>query len=271
MRFCNMPVALVLNSFLVAFILSSCNSTKKLDENFLYFQTERDNIGIVNIKERVIQTNDILNIQVISKTLNQQEAALFNSPSAGISSNPSVSAGVSTTGYVVGINGSIEFPIIGTITASGLTKAQLQKVLVDKLSSYIKDPSVSVVFTQFAINVLGEVKSPGIKTFPIDKVTILDAISASGDLTDFGKRKDVTVIREENGRNLYIQMDLTSGSVFQSPAYQLHPNDIVYVGANNKKLESVNKNANAGTIFRTVGTALSLTFSILNFYFNRLK
>ncbi len=105
----------------------------------------------------------------------------------------------------------------------------------------------------------------------MDRVTIIDAISAAGDLTDAGKRKDVTVIREENGRNLYMQIDLTSGSLFQSPAYQLQPNDIVYVGANTKKLISLKRNPNAGTTFRTVGTALNIALTLLNLYFNRIK
>ncbi len=118
---------------------------------------------------------------------------------------------------------------------------------------------------------LGEVRSPGTKTFPIDKVTIIDAISAAGDLTDAGKRKDVTIIREENGKNLYIQIDLTSGSLFQSPGYQLQPNDIIYVGANMKKLITVNRDPNAGTTFRTVGTALNIALTLLNLYFNRIQ
>lgn len=248
-------------------ILSSCNTTKKIDTNYLYFQTERDNIGVVEIKERVIQVNDILSIQVISKTLNQQEAALFNMPSAGnIGENSSTSAGTNNNGYIVGINGNIELPLIGSIRAEGLTRPQLQKVLVDKLSQYIKDPSVSIRSLQFTVNVLGEVNSPGAKTFPIDRVTIIDAISAAGDLTDNGKRKDVMVIRDDNGKKLYIQVDLTSGALFQSPAYQLFPNDIVYVGANMKKLQNLNKNPNAGTTFRTVGTALSVAISMLNLY-----
>lgn len=252
-------------------LFSSCTSTKKMDQNFLYFQTERDNIGIVEIKERIIQINDLLSIQVLSRTLNQQEAALFNTPANGISESSGSSAGISNIGYVVGINGDIDFPIIGRVKAVGLTRIQLQKELVDKLSVYIKDPAVSVRSLQFNVNILGEVKSPGIKNFPIDRVTIIDAISAAGDLTDFGKRKDVTVIREENGKNLYIKIDLTSGTLFQSPAYQLQPNDIVYVGANSKKLEAINKNPNPGATFRTIGTALSVLFSLLNFYFNRIN
>ena len=252
-------------------LLSACTSSKEIGKDYIYFQTERDNMGIIPMKERVIQVNDILSIQVISKTLNQQEAALFNMPAAGVGAGTASSAGQSNVSYVVNLNGDIEFPVIGNVKAAGLTRQQLQDVLVSKLNTYIKEPSVSIRSLQFNINMLGEVKSPGIKSFPTDRVTILDAIGTSGDLTDNGKRKDVTVIREENGKNLYIQMDLTSGSLFQSPGYQLQPNDIVYVGPTNAKIKAVIAKNKNGDTFRTVGTALSVFFALLNLYFNRIK
>lgn len=264
-------VRLFLAAIISIALLSACHSAKEIGKNYIYFQTERDNIGIIPMKERVILVNDILNIQVVSKTLNQQEAALFNMPAAGISASPATSAGQSNVGYVVDLDGNIEFPIIGSVKAAGLTRQQLQDALVSKLAIYIKDPSVTIRALQFNVNMLGEVKSPGIKSFPTDRVTILDAIGTSGDLTDDGKRKDVTVIRQEGGRNLYIKMDLTSGSLFQSPGYQLQPNDIVYVGPTDTKLKAIiSKNNNSNT-FRTVGTALSVFFALLNFYFNRIN
>ncbi len=148
-------------------LLHSCNTSKKIDTDHLYFQTERDNIGIVDLKERVIQINDILGIQVISKTLNQQEAALFNMPSAGATSGttPTTTAGPGS-GYVVGIDGNIDLPIIGNVQAAGFTRNQLQKILIEKLTPYIKDPSVSIRSLGFNINVLGEVKLAGNKDIP---------------------------------------------------------------------------------------------------------
>lgn len=261
--------------FLIAIIsiafLSACHSTKEIGKTYIYFQTERDNMGIIPMKERIIQVNDILNIQVVSKTLNQQEAALFNMPAAGINEGSATGAGQSNIGYVVDLNGNIDFPIIGSVKAAGLTRQQLEVALVNKLTTYIKDPSVTIRSLQFNVNMLGQIKSPGIKSFPTDKVTILDAIGTSGDLTDDGKRKDVTVIRQENGRNLYIQMDLTSGSLFQSPGYQLQPNDIVYVGPTDEKLKALTTKNNNGNTFRTVATALSVFFALLNLYYNRIK
>lgn len=264
-------VKLFLAAIISIALLNACHSAKEIGKDYIYFQTQRDNMGIIPMKERLIQVNDLLNVQVVSKTLNQQEAALFNMPAAGISESPANNAGQNNVGYVVDLQGNIEFPIIGSVRAAGFTRQQLQDALVSKLTTYIKDPSVSIRFLQFNVNMLGEVKNPGIKSFPTDRVTILDALGTSGDLTDDGKRKDVTVIRQESGRNLYIQMDLTSGSLFQSPGYQLQPNDIVYVGPTDTKLKAIiSKNNNSNT-FRTVGTALSVFFAMLNFYFNRIK
>lgn len=247
--------------------ISSCNTAKNIDKDFLYFQTEKDDIGVAGFKERVIGVNDILSIQVISKSLNQQEAALFNTPAVSISSTAtSPSAGPGNT-YIVDLNGNIELPIIGEVQAGGLTRDQLKIVLEDKIKTYVKDPSVSIRSMNFTVNVLGEVRQPGAKIFLTDKVTIIDAISAAGDLTETGKRKDILVIRDDGGRKLYIEVDITSGSLFQSTAYQLQPNDIVYVGANLKKLKLLARDPSAGAAFRTVGTALSILLSLLNLYF----
>ena len=90
-------------------------------------------------------------------------------------------------------------PVIGDIKAAGLSKDSLQFLLEQKLAGYIKGPSVLVRFLGFNVNVLGEVRTPGTHKFLVDNVTVIDAISAAGDLTDYGKREDVTVIREEGG------------------------------------------------------------------------
>ncbi len=97
-----------------------------------------------------------------------------------------------------------------------------------------------VRFLQFNINVLGEVKTPGIQSFKTDRVTVIDAISAAGDLTDYGKRENIMVIREEAGIRKFYTLDLRSGALFHSPGYQLQQNDIVYVSANDNKLKTLN-------------------------------
>lgn len=241
-------------------LFSSCkmprNTTK---EDFLYFQNGLDSIKKVQLKEPTIHTYDLLSVQVTSASPIQEQLAPFNPIDK-------------STGYLVNPSGNIEMPVIGPVKAVGLTQAQLQTVLTEKIASYVKDPNVIVHFLQFKVNVLGEVKSPGSKTFQVDRVTILDAISEAGDLTDLGKREDVAVIREEaSGRKIY-RVDLRSGSLFQSPVYLLQSNDVLYVGANEQKFRSLKSNSNNTTLrsLQIFGTILGL-FSSIVFAINAFK
>ena len=226
---------------LAGFSCISCNPTKNINKDYLYFQRGQDSMGLAHYKDLDIQPNDILLIEVFSKTLNQEQANIFN-----------ISA---KEGYLVDMLGMIDFPVLGGIKVAGMTRRQLINNLTVKLEQYVKEPSVIVRFAQFKINVLGEVKSPGIKTFSTDKVTIIDAISNAGDLTDFGKREDIIVIRElpDGSRRIY-PIDLRSAYVFQSPAFQLLQNDVVYVGSNNQKLKSLKQKQELRGI--TIGASL---------------
>jgi polysaccharide export outer membrane protein len=120
---------------------------------------------------------------------------------------------------------------------------------------------------QFRVNVLGEVKAPGTYNFPSERVTILDAISAAGDLTDDAQRGNVMVIREENNKRNYYPVDLRSGAVFQSPVFQLQQNDLVYVGANKAKLTALKNNPNAQ---RNISLGISL-ISLALLVYNIIK
>jgi polysaccharide export outer membrane protein len=218
-------------------------------------------------KEPVIKSNDLLSIQVLSKSLNQEQASIFNILNTGGNTSNSSTNSNAISGYQVSHSGTIEMPVIGTLKVSGLTKSQLQDVLVQKISPFVKDPSVVIRFQQFTVNVLGEVKSPGSRIFQTDKVTLIDALSSAGDLTDYGKRNDIMVIREEEGKRSFYNVDMTNGALFHSPAYQLQPNDIVYVGANKNKLKNLNVDPDAqrrtGLIFSIISVAVGLgTFFI---------
>ncbi len=227
-------------------MLTSCGSSKLITDDHVYFQNGTDTAAAPQ-KQTVIQNGDLLSMQVFSQTINQEQAAIFNINSSGNSS---------MQGYQVNDAGNIEVPVIGSVKAAGLTKEQLQSSLTQKLISFVKNPTVTVRFLQFNVNVLGEVRLPGTQRFQTDKVTIIDAISAAGDLTDYGKRNDITVIREENGKKIFYQIDLRKKNFFDSPAYLLQPNDIVYVSPNKTKL----KNAGADPEKqRRTGLFLSIT------------
>jgi polysaccharide biosynthesis/export protein len=230
------------------FVFAACNSSKKISKDYTYFQTGRDSLGRVLYKEPAIQPNDMLSVQVYSGTISQDQVALFNLTNNG--------------GYLVDLNGNIEMPVVGKIGAAGLTRSEFEKKLEGILLPYVKDPGVLVRYLQFKINVLGEVKTPGTKNFTTDRVTLIDALGAAGDLTDFGKRNNVMVFREENGERKMYEVDLRSASLFQSPVYQLQQNDLIYVSATKNKLDQLDTNPKTQ---RDLGLALSILSGIAFF------
>ena len=238
-------------------LLFSCLSKNVTKEDFVYFQTGLDSLKRVQVSEPVIHVNDLLSVQVSSSSLNQEQVVPFNLPGSSNALNP--------TGYLVNTAGNIDMPVLGSVKAAGLTQDQLQKAVSEKLMNYVKDPIVIVHFLQFKVNVLGEVKGPGMQKFQVDRVTLLDAISAAGDLTDKGKREDITVIREDGDTRRIYKVDIRSGSMFQSPAYILQSNDVVYVGPNFQKFRDM-KNANtsnAQTALRVGSAIISVFTSII--------
>lgn len=213
-----------------------------MNQQYLYFQTNLDNLKELPLKERVVQPSDLLSIQVLSNSLNQEQTMIFNMTGNTIAANGSVSISNNIPSYLVSAAGTIDMPVIGHLKAVGLTKDQLQDSITDKISAYVKNPIIIIKFSDFKVNVLGEVKTPGTQSFQKDKVTIIDAISAAGDLTDYAKREDITVLREENGVRKHTTVDLRDGNLFRSPVFQLRPNDIVYVAANSKKMKALKYN-----------------------------
>jgi polysaccharide export outer membrane protein len=246
--------------------ITSCTSSKDISKNYVYFQSGIDT-AIAAQKERVVQINDQLFIQVYSKTTNQEQAAIFNLTSYTGGSTSTGTSAVPGQGYQVHKDGTIEIPVIGYLRVMGLTRYELEKMLIERLKEYVKNPLVIVRFLQFNVNVLGEVRVPGTKNFLVDKVTVIDALSAAGDLTDFGRRENITVIREEAGKRNYYALDLRSKDLFQSPGYSLQPNDIIYVSPNNTKLKSLNIDPEAqrktGLFFTIASAVISVTTLII--------
>ncbi len=240
-------------------LLTSCTTSKKNVSNFIYFK-EGAETASASITEPLIKPNDLLNIQVYSRTLNQEQAAIFNIPAT---------AAGAAQGYIVNSAGEIEMPVIGLIKAAGITKDQLQTLLVQKLSNNVKNPSVFVSFLQFNINVLGEVRAPGTQKFTVDKVTIIDALSAAGDLTDLGRRENIMVTREESGKRKYYTVDISNKAIFESPVYLMQPNDIIYVSPNESKMRTLNANSEGQrktSLFLTIfSTLITLTTLVISF------
>lgn len=211
-------------------MLASCATVKDI----AYFQNK-----VVNEPEAidkhagiVIQPKDMLSIVVSSR--NPELVAMFNLPVISYQAGSESVAGAGQQrllGYVVDNNGQIDFPVLGPIDVAGLTRWELSELIKKKLldGGLLTDAVVTVEFMNFKISVIGEVNSPGTFTIQGDKVTVLQAISLARDLTIFGERENVTVIRERDGQRTMYEINLCDVSMFNSPAYYLQQNDVVYV------------------------------------------
>lgn len=216
-------------SALIMSVVASCSSYDKI----VYFQDR-----VINNPEAidthagiVIEPKDMLSIIVSTRTA--ELAPMFNLPVVSYQAGSEiVSSGYQKLiGYVVDNDGFIDFPVLGKLQVAGLTRWSLASMIKDKLISdgLLNDAVVTVEFMNFKISVLGEVTAPGTYTVEGDKVTILQALSLARDLTIFGQRENVSVIREENGKRTIYEVNLCTADMFKSPAYYLKQNDIVYV------------------------------------------
>lgn len=237
----NSSLIKIASLLLVIIFTSSCISNKKI----AYFQdiqtvnqAQLDNA--IKFTEPVIQSDDILSINVF--TLNPQSGAIINqaasTPSLGGNTNNSLST--QNTGFLVDKNGEIELSLIGKVKVAGLTTYQARELIRDKASLFYKEPNVQLRFSNFKVSVLGEVNSPSAYTLPNEKVSILDALSLAGDLTIYGKRENVLIVRDNNGKKEFARLNLNSSEIFNSPFYYLRQNDVIYVEPNKRKVSASN-------------------------------
>ena len=221
----------------LALLVTSCASTKDI----AYFQNR-----LINQPEKIdkhagiiIQPKDFISVVVSSR--NPEVVAMFNQPvityQAGSEMPMLGGYNQRLMGYVVDNDGFIDLPVLGELKVSGYTRWELADIIKSKLISegYLTDAVVSVEFLNFKVSVLGEVAYPGTFVIEGDKVTILQAISLARDLTIFGRRDNVSVIREQSGQRTIYEVNLTDVDLFKSPAYYLQQNDIVYVQPNDIK------------------------------------
>jgi polysaccharide export outer membrane protein len=237
----------------------SCKTSKKLTEQAVYFKEISDSMlqKAALEYEPVLQKGDILSIVVI--TPNENSSKLFNRPNATTASAGSEgsAAGASGGGYLVDEKGNISIPYLGKVKAAGLTRMQLTDTLSAELKRYIDSASVTVRLTNYRITILGEVVKPGTFVIPNERVTILDAIGLAGDLTIYGKRNNIRVIRQTNEGKQTGTLDINKGDIFGSPYFFLRQNDIVYVEMNDKKIANSDQSS-----LRGFGIALGVISAI---------
>ena len=262
----NIFLSLVIAAFTLLNL--SCSSIK----NVKYFTDIPDtarytSLNRLNYVDPLIQPDDIMsiNIQVTDPTATQV-IATGNVSNSAVGSTTAGSTGSQTiNGYLVDESGNVEIPVLGKVKLKGLTTEQAREVVRARASLYFKDPTINVRFANFRITVLGEVAKPATYVVPNEKITILDALGLAGDLTIFGRRDNVLLIRQyDDGRRETIRLDLTKSSVLNSPYYYLRQNDYIYVEPTKAKIVSSDAIQNRNiSIITAVGASLISVIAIL--------
>lgn len=261
-----MKIKNIIHLLIILSLFSSCTTPK-----VAYFQDiQPGNIEEVLSKQVIrIQPEDKISILVNSK--DPLLVNLFNLPiisrQIGTTSNTSGN-GQGISGYTVTQKGNIDFPVLGEVHVAGMTREEvashIKKELVDR--NLVKDPIVTVEFMNLTVAVLGEVANPGRFNIDKDKFTLLDALGMAGDLTIYGKRENVLVQREENGKQVLYKVNLNSGhDLYSSPVYYLKQNDVVYVEPNSVKARQATVNGNniRSTAFWMSLASLLTTITVL--------
>lgn len=250
-------------------LTSSCSPVK----NVSYFQDIQSGVSneIITPLEIRVQPGDKISIVVNSK--DAELTNLFNLPITSQRIGMTASGAVSyssqqISGYTVSQTGEIDFPVVGRVGVAGLTRAEIAAHIKYTLiiEDLVKDPVVTVEFMNLGFSVLGEVSRPGRFAFDRDKTTLLDAIAMAGDLTIYGKREAVVVIRDENGFQVPYKVDITSAEeLFKSPVFYLQQNDVVYIEPNDVRARhsTVNGNNIRSTSFWMSLTSLLVTVAVL--------
>lgn len=251
-------------------LLSSCGTSKDV----IYFQDLKPGeteITLPEVQAITVQPEDKISIIVNSRDM--QLTNLFNLPyvSKQLGSTSQLSnnnQGIS--GYTVDDEGNIDFPVLGKVHVAGLKREEIAEQIKNELitKNLVKDPVVTVEFMNLCVSVMGEVNNPGRFAIDRDKLTILDALSMAGDLTIYGNRQKVLVLRQEEGQQRVYGINLTSGEhIYTSPAYYLQQNDVVYVEPNSvrSRQSTVNGNNVRSTSFWISLASLLTSIGILIF------
>ncbi|WP_369765666.1 polysaccharide biosynthesis/export family protein [Flavobacterium sp. WC2429] len=242
--------------FLMVLLLFSCASRKDV----VYYQdidsiTNQEKTNSYEVK---IQADDLLMITVFGE---DPEIALpFNLKSPTVSAS---SGGQSPLSYLVDANGTIDFPVLGSLKVSGLTRSEMLKMLQDKIKVYIKNPIINLQITNFKVSVQGEVNAPG--TYPIasNRITLIEALTMARDLTIYGKRNNILIIREVDGVKSYNRVDITKAGFINSPFYYLAQNDVIYVEPNKSKIGAAAVGPSTGLIFSVTSLLIAVITLII--------
>ena len=211
---------------LAACSLVSCTTAKQVVYLYDLKDTAAGSLGNAQSAfENPIQKNDQLSVTVGGS--NAEDLLTLNS--AGGGTGGSGTLGGAIFGYLVEADGKIKLPFIGKVQAEGLTRLALEDTLTRLFKDYTKNPVVNIRYVNYTFSVMGEVNGRGRFNMATERTTVLDALSLAGDITEFGKRDNVLIVREVNGKREFGRVNLLSKDIFKSPYFYLKTNDIVYV------------------------------------------
>ncbi len=253
-------------ALVVSMIMAGCGSTKDV----AYFKNSKD-IDLSNsqyLYDARIMPKDQLTITV--STVDQNAALPFNLtvPTPYTAQSRSSYSQAMLQMYLVDNEGNVNFPIIGTIHVGGLTKSEAEQMIQEKIKPYMSEtenPIVTVRMPGYQITVMGEVTRPGTFTVSREKITILEALAQAGDLTIYGVRNNVKLIREDaQGRKAIYELNLNDANIINSPYYYLQQNDVVYVTPNKVKAQNSSVGSMTSLWFSATSILISLTSLLYN-------
>jgi len=253
-------------------LLSSCVSQRKLSYLRDVTAASADSINQTyqSLDENYITKGDLLSIFV--NALDIEAVRAFNMPVANVlnlgSRQVSANAGGgSLQGYWVDPDGNIDFPVLGKLHVEGMTTTQLRDTLTMLISQSVKDPIININFMNFFVTVLGEVKNPGRHSVGTQGMTIFEALGLAGDMTIYGKRNNVLVSREVDGKMEFARLNLNDQAIFASPYYHIRQNDVIYVEPNVARSISSQNIPFYMSVVTTLGSMATL---IVSLYMNSL-
>lgn len=218
---------------------SSCVSQRKLSYLRDVTAASADSINKTYTPQRENRITQGDQLSILVNALDLEAVQAFNMPVANVrrlgTRQVTTTGGGSLQGYWVDPDGCIDFPVLGRLRVEGMTTTMLKDTLTQLISRSVKDPIVNIDFLNFYVTVLGEVKSPGRHQVNSQGMTIFEALGLAGDMTIYGKRNNVLVTREVDGKMEFARLNLNDEATFASPYYHIRQNDVIYVEPNNAR------------------------------------
>ncbi|MCL1669423.1 polysaccharide biosynthesis/export family protein [Elizabethkingia ursingii] len=238
-----MKIRSILLLLLVILTMVACRTRN--DINYLQDVDKAATETALRMETNTLQSGDQLVINVMAKDLDVVKPFNQNYSSGQILQNPQLSGNISPTSpttsgptYIIDQNGEIDFPVLGKLATRGLTVEQFKNNLYNKITRYIKEPTVSVKLNNFRISVMGEVARPGEYVVADGQTNLMKALALAGDLTIYGKRDDILLVRTVDGKIEKARVDILRSDFIDSPYYNLKQGDVIYVSANKTREKS---------------------------------